>query len=108
MFCTYKQGGGAMSVNAQVKVEGDTFLCLEMAKAAINYFQASNIKRATIDRYEGLTLFGEADRILFHASGLICGFSGTGPDGSIETLRYAGFGLHARLVRTNPQITLDK
>lgn len=97
-----------MSVNAQIKVEGDTFLCLEMAKAAISYFQVNTIKRATIDRYEGLTLFGEADRILFHASGLVCGFSGTGPDGSIETLRFAGFGLHTKLVRTNPNVTLNK
>lgn len=48
-------------------------------------------KRAVVDRYDGLTLYGEGEYALRFAHAL-CGYGGTGPVTSAYILHEAGFG----------------
>lgn len=94
----------------EIRVNADTHTCVAIALNAIAFYGANNIKRAIVQRNNGMILYTYQDRPLIHCSGLSCGFSdGTGPRGSIEVLQAAGFpGDIQALVFTQQVVTLSK
>lgn len=95
-------------MRAHVEVHSSTEVCIAVAKAAIDVLQPATVRRATVDRYDGLTLLGDSETPLIRATGLLCGYHGTGSLGTIEVLTYAGFDVSAESITAQQSITLDK
>ena len=94
-------------MSAPIEIDSSTDLCIKMAKVFIDNIRPRTIARVSIDRFNGLTFFSKDKTPLFHATGLVCGYHGTGPSGSIEIWDYAGFGDQQQSVHTNESIDLS-
>lgn len=67
-------------------------------------------KRAEVERFGGLTLFAEeqGQEYEFHFPNALCGYSGTGPLGTVEILREAGFEIDEADVFDNQDVVFIK